>query len=96
MTAGVHADEPVGSRHQRVGDVQALPFGCLAQRSVSAGENRCAHEERRREMDCVVAPQRLGLRELRCALDQLIGHLDKIKIVDERGQLCLGDVELVR
>ena len=52
-------------------------FGCLTQCSVSACEDRCAHEQRRREMDCVVAPQRLGLRELRCALAQFTGHLTR-------------------
>ena len=47
-----------------VGDVEALPFGCLAQVSVAAAEYCGAHEECACEMNGVVAPQRLGLCEL--------------------------------
>ena len=47
-------------------------------------------------MDCVVAPQRLSLRELRCTLDEFLGHLNEMEVVDERNQLGLGNVQLGR
>ena len=46
-------------------------------------------------MDCVVAPRRLALRELRCALDKFACHVNKMEIVHERGQLRLGEVQLI-
>jgi hypothetical protein len=34
----------------------------------------------------VAAPRRLGFRELCCALDEFLVHLDTMEIVDESGR----------